>query len=100
MDELDLLLSKKQSLIYNFFNWPTRPSQLAGSSKSRISPLIVIAIANTMDLPERALSNKVNSRLGMRRVEFPAYRHNQLMAICHERVGDLRAADGTLLFQR
>lgn len=54
MDELDQLVTKKQTLIYNMFNWPTRPD----------SNLIVIAIANTMDLPERVLSNKVASRLG------------------------------------
>jgi origin recognition complex subunit 1 len=54
MDELDQLVTKKQTLIYNMFNWPTRPD----------SNLIVVAIANTMDLPERVLSNKVASRLG------------------------------------
>lgn len=54
MDELDLLVTKKQTVMYNFFEWPNRPN----------SKLIVIAIANTMDLPERILTNKVSSRLG------------------------------------
>ena len=54
MDELDLLVTKKQTVMYNFFEWPNRPD----------SNLIVVAIANTMDLPERMLSNKVSSRLG------------------------------------
>lgn len=54
MDELDLLVTKKQSIVYNFFEWPNLP----------YSRLIVVAIANTMDLPERMLSNKVSSRLG------------------------------------
>jgi origin recognition complex subunit 1 len=54
MDELDLLVTKKQKVVYNFFNWPN----------GRYSQLIVVAIANTMDLPERMLSNKVSSRLG------------------------------------
>ena len=54
MDELDQLVTKNQSVMYNFFNWP-------GLRHSR---LIVIAVANTMDLPERTLSNKISSRLG------------------------------------
>ena len=49
LDELDYLINKRQSLVYNFFEWPSLPN----------SRLIVIAIANTMDLPERLLSNKV-----------------------------------------
>lgn len=54
MDELDLLVTKKQTVMYNFFEWPNRPN----------SKLVVVAIANTMDLPERILTNKVSSRLG------------------------------------
>lgn len=55
MDELDQLVTKNQAVMYNFFNWPTL----------RHSRLIVLAVANTMDLPERTLSNKISSRLGM-----------------------------------
>jgi Cdc6-like AAA superfamily ATPase len=54
VDELDVLVTRKQTVMYNLFEWPTRQN----------SPLIVIAIANTMDLPERMLSNKVSSRMG------------------------------------
>jgi Cdc6-like AAA superfamily ATPase len=54
MDELDWLVTKRQTVMYNFFDWPNRAN----------SQFIVIAVANTMDLPERALSNKVSSRLG------------------------------------
>ena len=54
MDELDQLMTTKQDVVYNFFNWPT----LVGSK------LVVIAVANTMDLPERVMSGRVRSRLG------------------------------------
>ena len=54
MDELDQLVTKNQGVMYNFFNWPGL----------RYSRLIVLAVANTMDLPERTLSNKISSRLG------------------------------------
>jgi origin recognition complex subunit 1 len=55
MDELDqLLTANKQDVVYNFFNWPT----MVGSK------LIVIAVANTHDLPERVMDARVRSRLG------------------------------------
>lgn len=63
MDELDLLVTKKQSVVYNFFDWPSR----------KHSKLIVVAIANTMDLPERALHNKVVSRLGTNCLIFTTF---------------------------
>lgn len=53
MDELDQLLTAKQDVVYNFFNWPTLKD----------SQLYVIAVANRMDLPQH-LAAKVKSRLG------------------------------------
>ncbi|KAL9600128.1 MAG: hypothetical protein Q9219_003384 [cf. Caloplaca sp. 3 TL-2023] len=76
MDELDQLMTKNQSVMYNFFNWP-------GLRHSR---LIVLAVANTMDLPERTLSNKISSRLGLTRITFPGYTHEQLQAIISSRL--------------
>ena len=55
MDELDQLVTAKQDVVYNFFNWPTIVN----------SKLVVIAVANTMDLPERVMTGRVRSRLGM-----------------------------------
>lgn len=62
MDELDQLVTRNQSVMYNFFNWPSLVH----------SRLIVLAVANTMDLPERTLSNKISSRLG--RLMYPTPR--------------------------
>lgn len=76
MDELDQLVTKNQGVMYNFFNWP-------GLRHSR---LIVLAVANTMDLPERTLSNKISSRLGLTRITFPGYNHEQLMKIVQSRL--------------
>lgn len=76
MDELDQLVTKNQSVMYNFFNWPAL----------RHSRLIVLAVANTMDLPERTLSNKISSRLGLTRITFPGYTHTQLMTIISARL--------------
>lgn len=43
IDELDALVTKKQTLLYNLFDWPCHAH----------SRLLVLAIANTMDLPEK-----------------------------------------------
>ncbi|CAI5758771.1 unnamed protein product [Candida verbasci] len=78
MDELDQIAhaQKKQDVMYNFFNWPTYEH----------SKLIVIAVANTMDLPERNLSNKISSRLGLRRIQFKGYTFDQLAKIIEHRL--------------
>ncbi|KAG5643692.1 hypothetical protein DXG03_009741 [Asterophora parasitica] len=94
MDELDQLVTTKQDVVYNFFNWPT----LVGSK------LIVIAVANTMDLPERVMSGRVRSRLGwfsfgsvwpisssrhipgMIRINFQPYNTSQLVQIVQARL--------------
>jgi Cdc6-like AAA superfamily ATPase len=41
VDELDMLWNRKQSVLYNLFDWPTY----------KTARLVVLAIANTMDLP-------------------------------------------------
>lgn len=79
MDELDQLVTKNQSVMYNFFNWPAL----------RQSRLIVLAVANTMDLPERTLSNKISSRLGLTRITFPGYKHTDLMEIISTRLANV-----------
>ncbi|KAL8304359.1 hypothetical protein RB597_004425 [Gaeumannomyces tritici] len=94
MDELDQLVTKNQGVMYNFFNWP-------GLRHSR---LIVLAVANTMDLPERTLSNKISSRLGLTRITFPGYTHEQLMKIIQSRLegvpGNIVEADAVQFASR
>ena len=79
VDELDMLCNKKQSVLYNIFDWPSRPG----------SKLIVVAIANTMDLPERVMINRVSSRLGLTRQTFQPYSHTQLQTIVASRLAGL-----------
>lgn len=76
MDELDQIVTKNQNVMYNFFNWPTYEH----------SKLVVIAVANTMDLPERVLSNKISSRLGLNRIQFIGYSFAQLGDIIKHRL--------------
>ncbi|KAG0090979.1 Origin recognition complex, subunit 1 [Podila epicladia] len=81
MDELDLLVTSKQTVMYNFFEWPTWLH----------SRLIVVAVANTMDLPERMLSNKVSSRMGLTRINFQPYTYQQLVKIVESRLEGVKA---------
>jgi origin recognition complex subunit 1 len=76
MDELDQLTTTKQEVMYNFFQWPSMPN----------TRLIVIAVSNTMDLPERFLAHKVASRLGLSRIAFASYTREQLNQIITSRL--------------
>ncbi|XP_060516416.1 origin recognition complex subunit 1 isoform X2 [Cylas formicarius] len=81
IDELDILCTKKQDVVYNLLDWPAK-------SKNQ---LIAVAIANTMDLPERLLMNRVTSRLGLTRLTFQPYTHKQLMEIIIKRLTDTQS---------
>ncbi|OMH78493.1 Origin recognition complex subunit 1, partial [Zancudomyces culisetae] len=76
VDELDVLVTKSQTVLYNLFEWSTRAT----------SQLIVISIANTMNLPERMLHHKISSRLGLKRLNFMPYTHDQLAHIVLSRI--------------
>lgn len=49
VDEIDMLLTRDQSVLYNLFGWPHQPT----------ARLAVIGIANTLDLPHRLLPKVV-----------------------------------------
>uniref|UniRef100_A0A669ELB0 Origin recognition complex subunit 1 n=1 Tax=Oreochromis niloticus TaxID=8128 RepID=A0A669ELB0_ORENI len=81
VDELDLLWTRKQNVMYNLFEWPAR----------RHARLVVLTIANTMDLPERIMINRVASRLGLTRMSFQPYSFKQLQEIIMSRLNKLKA---------
>ncbi|XP_060144055.1 origin recognition complex subunit 1 [Globicephala melas] len=81
VDELDLLWTQKQDVMYNLFDWPTHKE----------ARLVVLTIANTMDLPERIMMNRVSSRLGLTRMSFQPYTHSQLQQILVSRLKHLKA---------
>ena len=76
LDEVDQLYTKKQDVLYNMFDWPTHDH----------SHLILVAVANTMDLPERVFHQRVASRLGLTRLTFMPYTHQQLVSILQHRL--------------
>lgn len=85
IDEVDALVTQAQTVLYRLFDWVTRPG----------ARMAVMAIANTMDLPERLLP-RVASRLGVLRLNFMPYNRNQLRTILVER---LRAAQAEGTFK-
>uniref|UniRef100_A0A0R3S231 Origin recognition complex subunit 1 n=1 Tax=Elaeophora elaphi TaxID=1147741 RepID=A0A0R3S231_9BILA len=83
VDELDLLNTKKQEIIYDIFNWSANEESLVN----------VIAIANTLDLPERLFSQRVSSRLGANRLCFQPYDHDEVAYIIRDRLYGSTAVD-------
>lgn len=70
LDEMDVLLARKQKVVYDLLEWPSRQN-------ARIA---MIGIANTMDLPERMLP-RMGSRLGLNRLVYPPYTSEELKVI-------------------
>ncbi len=82
LDEIDYLVTKSQTVCYKLFDWPSFAN----------SRLIVIAISNTMDLPERLIP-RVASRLGMARLNFLTYNAEQIWRVIMQRLEDADAVD-------
>lgn len=70
IDEIDILISKSQNLLYNIFNWTTFED----------SRLLIISISNTLDLPTRLIP-KVKSRMGNNKIMFKPYTKEQIFQI-------------------
>eukprot|EP00903_Cladosiphon_okamuranus_P021157 g19433.t1 len=82
VDELDYMTTRKQTVLYNLFEWPSR----------RNARLVVVGIANTIDLPERCLprvSSRVTSRL-----TFGPYHKQQLSEILQARLAEANSIQG------
>ncbi|KAL6228297.1 hypothetical protein ACLB2K_002250 [Fragaria x ananassa] len=80
IDELVLLVTRNQSVLYNILDWPTKPN----------SKLVVIGIANSMDLPEKMLPC-ISSRMGIQRLCFGPYNYRQLQEIISSRLRGIDA---------
>jgi len=75
IDEVDQLKTMNQAVIYQVFDWLEVPT----------ARLVITAISNTMDLPERLLP-RVASRFRTVRVDFHAYTKDQMQTILQERL--------------
>ena len=80
LDEIDYLVTKKQTVLYNFFDWPKRSFETPDCPR-----LIVIGISNTMNLPSQ-LRPSVRSRLGGSRCNFKAYNVQDIVGILKNKI--------------
>ena len=95
LDEIDYLVTNKQSVLYNFFEWPRRSATNKSGAR-----LVVIGISNTINLPER-LKPAVQSRLGRERCVFKAYNVEETCNILKARLtGSDDAKDVTSTFDQ
>ncbi|VVC33635.1 Hypothetical protein CINCED_3A015113 [Cinara cedri] len=83
VDEVDHICNRKQDVVYNILDWPSKTN----------SKVVVITIANTMDLPERVLRGCVTSRMGLTRLVFKPYTFQQLQEIIMNRLSDNSSFD-------
>lgn len=77
VDELEMLLTKDQQVLYSFFEW----------AQLETSQFAIVAIANMLDLPER-VHQKLNSRMGTNRIIFNSYKPEQLKSLLQEKMKD------------
>lgn len=73
-----------QAVLYNLFEWAAKPE----------AQLALVAISNTIDLPERLLP-RLTSRMGLDRLQFPAYNRHEIVKILQARIGETRIFQAT-----
>lgn len=77
LDEIDYLVTEKQTVLYNLFDWPMRQGGQGN--------LVIIGISNTINLPD-ILTPRVQSRLSKKRCVFSSYSVTQIVSIIQNRL--------------
>lgn len=84
LDEIDQLSSKNQSILYQIFEWPIIPQ----------SNMVVIGIANSLDLTDRLLPMlKTKVSLQPELLNFPPYTKTELTNIISHRLENAGVAE-------
>ncbi len=78
LDEFDYLITKKQDVIYELLEWTMKPAR----------KMVLIAISNTIDLPDKLLTSKNASRFGLERLIFNPYNSVELSSIISSRISE------------
>lgn len=74
IDEVDMLLTKDERVLYAISDWATMGT-----------PLSLILLANTVDLFQNAMP-RINSRAGATTYDFKPYDYNELKTIVQQRI--------------
>ena len=84
LDEIDQLESKRQSVLYSIFEWPS----------IQRSKLILVGIANALDLTDRILPRlQARCELKPKLMHFPPYTKPQICTIISERLNEANVSD-------
>lgn len=80
LDEMDQLCNSKQSVLYSIFEWPALED----------SRLVLIGIANALDLTDRLLP-RLQARLALKPtvLHFPSYTRQQIIDIISDRLSQV-----------
>ena len=83
LDEIDKLDSKNHEILHIIFDWPRIPK----------SKLIVIGIANTMNLTSQSLARmNVSEKTAVKHINFRPYTKDQLVAIIENRLSQISSS--------
>lgn len=80
LDEIDYLVTDKQTVLYDFFNWP---KQAAGTASGK--RLIVLGISNTLNLADQLMPS-VRSRMDSEKCVFKAYSLQDTISILNSKL--------------
>lgn len=84
LDEVDQLCGSKQTVLYTIFEWPSKPH----------SKLLLIGIANSLDLTDRLLLRlNANCELKPKLMHFSSYTKQQIVEIIKSRLEEAGVMD-------
>eukprot|EP00934_Nitzschia_sp_Nitz4_P007531 Nitzschia sp. Nitz4//scaffold141_size107518//40742//44248//NITZ4_004275-RA/size107518-augustus-gene-0.93-mRNA-1//-1//CDS//3329536285//7521//frame0 len=83
LDEIDYLVTEKNSVLYDFFNWPRRALSVGGRPR-----LVVVGISNTLNLAEQ-LMPRLQSRMDAAMIAFKAYNVDDAKSILEAKVQEV-----------
>ncbi|XP_015922891.1 cell division control protein 6 homolog [Parasteatoda tepidariorum] len=86
LDEIDHLDTKGQQVLYSLFEWPHMPN----------SSLVLIGIANSLDLTDRMLPLLNTFKFQPKLMHFLPYTKDQIVTILEDRLSEAQT-DGTLV---
>ncbi|GMG41911.1 unnamed protein product [Ambrosiozyma monospora] len=87
LDELDNIVTKSQQTLFELFSWA---STLTDSTNDRTTQLILIGIANALDLTDRFLPRLRSNRISPELVQFLPYTADQIKAVITTKLNSLR----------
>jgi origin recognition complex subunit 1 len=90
LDEIDYLITEKQTVLFDFFDWPKCAAGISGGHR-----LVVVGVSNTLNLTDQLLP-KVQSRVGSEKCIFKAYSLQDTISILRAKMEE--ASPVSLLF--